>query len=58
MKTVAFDEPTLSEFDAVMIATDHDCFDYGALVRWSKLVVDTRNATKGVRKAREKVVLA
>jgi UDP-N-acetyl-D-glucosamine dehydrogenase len=58
MKTAAFDEPTLSEFDAVMIATDHDCFDYEALVGWSKLVVDTRNATKAVREGREKVVLA
>jgi UDP-N-acetyl-D-glucosamine dehydrogenase len=58
MKTVAFDEPTLSEFDAVMIATDHDCFDYGALVRWSKLVVDTRNATKAVQEGQNRIVLA
>jgi UDP-N-acetyl-D-glucosamine dehydrogenase len=58
MKTAPFDEPTLSEFDAVMIATDHDRFDYDALVRWSKLVVDTRNATKGVTEGREKIVLA
>jgi UDP-N-acetyl-D-glucosamine dehydrogenase len=58
MQTVSFDEPTLSGFDAVMIATDHDCFDYDALVRWSKLVVDTRNATKPVHTGRGKIVLA
>ncbi len=58
MTSVAFDEPTLSGFDAVMITTDHDCFDYEALVRWSKLVVDTRNATKAVAHGRDKIVLA
>jgi UDP-N-acetyl-D-glucosamine dehydrogenase len=58
MKTIAFDKVTISAFDAVMITTDHDCFDYDALVSWSKLIVDTRNATKGVRKGREKIVLA
>ncbi|HEY1961480.1 MAG TPA: nucleotide sugar dehydrogenase [Rhizomicrobium sp.] len=58
MKTVAFDERTIGKFDAVMITTDHDCFDYDALVRWSKLVVDTRNATKGVTEGRERIVLA
>jgi UDP-N-acetyl-D-glucosamine dehydrogenase len=58
MKTVAFDAATLSGFDAVLIATDHDCFDYDSLVAWSKLVIDTRNATKAVTGGREKVVLA
>jgi UDP-N-acetyl-D-glucosamine dehydrogenase len=58
MKTVSFDQSTLSQFDAVMITTDHDCFDYDALVCWSKLVVDTRNATKSVVEGRDKIVLA
>lgn len=57
MRSIAFDEATLSSFDAAMIATDHDAVDYGALVKWSRLVVDTRNATKAVF-AREKIVLA
>ena len=58
MKSVPFDQATLSQFDAVMITTDHDCFDYDSLVRWSKLVVDTRNATRAVQDGREKIVLA
>jgi UDP-N-acetyl-D-glucosamine dehydrogenase len=58
MKTVAFDQATLASFDAVMITTDHDCLDYEMLVRWSKLVVDTRNATKAVTEGRDKIVLA
>jgi UDP-N-acetyl-D-glucosamine dehydrogenase len=57
MKSVRFDEATVSGYDAAMITTDHDLVDYGDLVKWSKLVVDTRNATKAVF-AREKIVLA
>ncbi|MDE3201699.1 MAG: nucleotide sugar dehydrogenase [Acidobacteriota bacterium] len=38
----------LGEFDAVMIVTDHTNYDYKAIVDQAKLVVDTRNATKGI----------
>jgi UDP-N-acetyl-D-glucosamine dehydrogenase len=38
----------LAQFDAVMIVTDHSCYDYHAIVDQSQLVVDTRNATKGI----------
>ncbi|MBV9570820.1 MAG: nucleotide sugar dehydrogenase [Alphaproteobacteria bacterium] len=58
MQGIAFAEESVSSFDAVMIATDHDCVDYESLVRWSKLVIDTRNATKSVRDGRDKIVLA
>jgi len=34
--------------DCVVIITDHSSFDYGGLVASSKLVVDTRNALKGM----------
>ncbi|WP_439621109.1 nucleotide sugar dehydrogenase [Gemmata sp.] len=43
--------------DAVLIATDHTAFDYKFIVEHSKLVIDTRNATKAVAD-REKVVRA
>jgi UDP-N-acetyl-D-glucosamine dehydrogenase len=39
----------LAEFDCVVIATDHSDVDYGALVENARLVVDTRNATRGLR---------
>jgi UDP-N-acetyl-D-glucosamine dehydrogenase len=58
MKSVPFEEGIVAQFDAALIATDHDCIDYEALVAWSKLVVDTRNATKSVLRGREKIVLA
>jgi len=39
----------LADFDCVVIATDHSDVDYRALVENSRLVVDTRNATRGLR---------
>src|SRR4051812_2595331 len=38
------------EYDCVVIATDHSDVDYRSLVERSKLVVDTRNATKSIRR--------
>lgn len=38
----------LAQFDAVVIVTDHSTYDYRAIVEQSQLVVDTRNATKGI----------
>jgi UDP-N-acetyl-D-glucosamine dehydrogenase len=39
----------LGQYDCVLIVTDHSDYDYGRIVRESQLVVDTRNATKGIR---------
>ena len=36
------------EFDCVLIVTDHSDYDYEKIVRDAKLVVDTRNATRGI----------
>ena len=38
----------LGQYDAVLIVTDHTSYDYKAIVEQSKLVIDTRNATKGI----------
>jgi len=38
----------LGQYDAVLIVTDHSCYDYRVIVAESQLVVDTRNATKGI----------
>jgi UDP-N-acetyl-D-glucosamine dehydrogenase len=37
-----------------VIVTDHKAFDYATIVRESRLVVDTRNALKGM--ASEKII--
>jgi len=41
----------LGKYDCVLIVTDHSDYDYPKIVRESKLVVDTRNATKGIAAA-------
>ncbi len=38
----------LGQYDAVVIVTDHSIYDYQTIVEQSQLVVDTRNATKGI----------
>lgn len=48
-KSVPLTPETLSAYDAILISTDHDDVDYGAVVKHSKLVVDTRNACARVR---------
>lgn len=38
----------LGDYDCVLIVTDHSSYDYPRIVRESKLVIDTRNATRGL----------
>jgi UDP-N-acetyl-D-glucosamine dehydrogenase len=38
----------LGQYDAVVIVTDHTSYDYRAIVEQSQLLVDTRNATRGI----------
>jgi UDP-N-acetyl-D-glucosamine dehydrogenase len=35
----------IAKYDAIVILTDHSCIDYADVVKKSKLVFDTRNAT-------------
>jgi UDP-N-acetyl-D-glucosamine dehydrogenase len=44
----ALPESAARDADCVVIITDHKAFDYKALVAGSKLIVDTRNALRGV----------
>jgi UDP-N-acetyl-D-glucosamine dehydrogenase len=39
----------LAQYDCVLIVTDHSDYDYQQIVRESKLVVDTRKATRGIQ---------
>jgi len=58
MKSRKLTGKLLQSQDAVVIATDHDAYNYPFIVRNSKLVIDTRNATRNVKKGREKIVRA
>ena len=39
----------LGQYDCVLIVTDHSDYDYAKIVQESQLVVDSRNATKGIQ---------
>ncbi|EDL61823.1 nucleotide sugar dehydrogenase [Gimesia maris] len=48
----------LAAQDCVLIATDHSAYDYDFIVKHSKMILDTRNATKNVTSGREKIFKA
>src|SRR5450631_3799661 len=43
-KSLPLKGETISEYDAVLIVTDHDAVDYKLIAERAKLVIDTRNA--------------
>ena len=46
MKSAPLDR--LGEYDCVLIVTDHSSYDHKKIVKESQLVVDSRNATRGI----------
>ena len=47
----------LGQYDCVLIVTDHSDYDYARIVRESQLVVDTRNATRGIKSPKDRPLL-
>jgi len=58
MESTPISPEVLAEMDAVIIITDHSAYDFAEIVKHSNLVIDTRNATKGIKGAKEKIVMA
>jgi UDP-N-acetyl-D-glucosamine dehydrogenase len=58
MVSVPLTDEALESADAVLVATDHSCVDYARVVARAQLVVDARNACRGVKVGREKIVKA
>jgi len=54
-KGVALTPRSLKAADLVLIITDHSVFDYAAIVKSARRVLDTRNATRGVTIGRGKI---
>ncbi|MFM7737446.1 MAG: nucleotide sugar dehydrogenase [Alphaproteobacteria bacterium] len=48
LQGVPLTDEELAKADCVVVLTDHSCFDVGRIVRGAKLVVDTRNVTRGL----------
>jgi UDP-N-acetyl-D-glucosamine dehydrogenase len=42
----------LGDYDAVLIVTDHSSYNYRVIVEQSQLIIDTRNATKGIESSK------
>jgi UDP-N-acetyl-D-glucosamine dehydrogenase len=51
-------EECLRAADAVIIGTDHSAYDYDYIVQHCALVIDTRNATRGVRSVGARILRA
>lgn len=47
LESQALTEAFLAEQDCFVVVTDHSAFDWGWIVRYARLIVDTRNATGG-----------
>lgn len=58
LRSVDLDAHPEATWDAAIICTDHDLFNYEVLLARAKLVVDCRNATRNVAGGREKIVKA
>ncbi|MFP6609705.1 MAG: nucleotide sugar dehydrogenase [Deltaproteobacteria bacterium] len=48
LAAVELSEDALKEADATILLTDHSAFDYGWIAETARLIIDTRNAFKGV----------
>jgi UDP-N-acetyl-D-glucosamine dehydrogenase len=49
VKSVAWNRRVIGSFDAVIICTAHQMVNYRQLAQWARLIVDTRNAMKGIK---------
>src|SRR5262249_448745 len=48
-RSIVWSSAVVASYDAALIVTDHDDVDYEMLTQNSRLVLDTRNATRAVR---------
>ena len=58
MRSISIDAQNVASYDAVLIVTDHSEVDWQSLVDAAQLVVDTRNVTARVTRAKDKIFFA
>lgn len=56
MRSARLSKELLKNQDCVVVLVNHDCFDISHIVKNTKLVVDTRNVTKGIRAKGARIV--
>lgn len=48
-RSVKWNHKTIGSFDAVVIATNHQSVNYKELAKWSRCIIDTRNAMSDIK---------
>lgn len=56
LESVELSPAVIRDHDCVVILTDHSDYDLDEILQWAKVVVDTRNATKGYEKYQDKIL--
>lgn len=56
LKSSELDYDKLKHYDIVVVITDHSIYNWNEIVAKSELIVDTRNVTKGIKGAKQKVI--
>jgi hypothetical protein len=46
----------IADHDCLIILTDHSAYDFRSVVEAAKLVIDTRNATKGFDAFKDRII--
>jgi UDP-N-acetyl-D-glucosamine dehydrogenase len=58
MKSIELTAENVKSYDCLLIATHHSAYDWQWIADHGKLIVDTRNALRGVKGSREHIVQA
>jgi UDP-N-acetyl-D-glucosamine dehydrogenase len=56
LKSVELTSVNIESQDCIIILTDHSAYDFRRIMAASKLVVDTRNATKDLQEFKDKII--
>jgi UDP-N-acetyl-D-glucosamine dehydrogenase len=56
LKSVDLTPPNIQTQDCTVILTDHSTYDFRRIIGGSKLVIDTRNATKDLQEFKNKII--
>jgi UDP-N-acetyl-D-glucosamine dehydrogenase len=56
LKSVELTSTNIESQDCIIILTDHSTYDFRRIIDASKLVVDTRNATKDLQQFKDKII--
>jgi UDP-N-acetyl-D-mannosaminuronate dehydrogenase len=56
LKSIELTSVNIDSHDCIIILTDHSVYDFPRITAASKLVVDTRNATKHLHEFKDKII--